>query len=113
MNSAATTSFQMQGDLEPVPAQGLATTLTPRQIDFVQRAAGLLPVTARAQFQQAVADLLAHAVHGLDDRTVLDVLRIVLAKHGHSISAVFAKPPREFARIERKTRHDASPVFRP
>lgn len=82
--------------------------LSERQIGYVTKAAALVPAAAQPAFRQQVATMLGYAQHPLHDRTVLDVLRIVLAQHGHSISAVLSKPPREYARLERKHRHAAT-----
>jgi hypothetical protein len=87
--------------------------LMDRQADYVTKAANLLPVSAQPAFRQQVATLLGYAQHPMDDRDVLDLLRPLLAQHGVSISAVLPTPKREFARIERKTRHDAATPTRP
>jgi hypothetical protein len=84
--------------------------MTPRQLDYVHRAANLLPTAAQAQFRQQVATMLGYAQHPLDDRDVLDLLRPLLAQHGLSISAVLPTPKREWARIERK-KHHAAAIF--
>jgi hypothetical protein len=88
-----------------------ASTLTPRQAGYLTRASDLLPASAQPQLTQAVDDLLAHAVHGLDDRDVLDLLRPLLAEHGLSVGELLSKPPLEYARYERKRRHASHPVL--
>jgi hypothetical protein len=89
--------------------------MTPRQLSYVNRATALLPAAARAQFMQSVTNVLGYAEYPLNDRDVLDVLRLVLAQRGISIGNVLPEPLREYARLqEGKTRHDSTPeVLRP
>jgi hypothetical protein len=79
--------------------------MTPRQLSFVNKAIALVPAAARAQFQRSVGDLLAAALHPLDDRGVLDTLRPLLARHGVSVGALLPPPRREYARIEKGPQH--------
>jgi hypothetical protein len=85
--------------------------LTERQIGYVTKAVALVPTAAQPAFRQQVAVLLGYAQHPMHDRTVLDVLRPLLAEHGLSVGELLSKPPREYARYERKHHHAASPVF--
>ena len=55
--------------------------LSERQIGYVTKAAALVPAAAQPAFRQQVATMLGYGQHPLHDRTVLDVLRIVLAQH--------------------------------
>jgi hypothetical protein len=57
--------------------------MTPRQADYVHRAANLLPAAAQAQFLRSVGNMLGYAEYPLNDRDVLDCLRLVLARHQH------------------------------
>jgi hypothetical protein len=82
--------------------------MTPRQLSYVNRATALLPPAARPAFHQAVATMLGYAQHPLDDRDLLDLLRIELAQYGHSISAVYSNPAREYARYEGRRKHHAA-----
>jgi hypothetical protein len=76
--------------------------LSPRQVDFVTRAANLLPASTQPQFMRSVSNMLGYAEHPPNDRDVLDVLRLVLAQRGISVGAVLPRTTRrEYAHLER------------
>lgn len=89
--------------------------LTDRQIDFVTRAAGLLPASAQAQFMRSVSNILGYAEYPLSDRTVLDCLRLVLAERGVSVGELMPPWARNYANKQKGDHHDTSTpqVFRP
>ena len=82
-----------------------AAMLSDRQVGYVTKARPLLPTAAQAQFRQQVATMLGYAQHPTDDRTLLDLLRPLLAQHGLSIGEVLPPPRREYARIEKGPQH--------
>jgi hypothetical protein len=87
--------------------------MTPRQADYLNRAAALLPASAQPQFRQSVANMLSYAVHPPDDRTVLDVLRLVLAERGVSVGALLPPWARNYANKQKGDHHATRPIFRP
>jgi hypothetical protein len=90
-----------------------AGTLTPRQSTFVQRAAGLLPAAAQPQFLRSVSNMLGYAEYPLNDRDVLDVLRLVLAERGVSVGELLPPWAHNYANKQKGDHHATRPVFRP
>jgi hypothetical protein len=82
--------------------------LNDRQADYVHRAANLLPAAEQPQFLRSVGNMLGYAGYPLNDRDVLDVLRLVLAQRGISIGNVLPEPKREYARLQKEKPHAAS-----
>jgi hypothetical protein len=53
--------------------------------------------------------MLGYAEYPLNDRDVLDCLRLVLAQRGISIGNVLPEPKREYARLQKEKSHASRP----
>jgi hypothetical protein len=87
--------------------------LNDRQAAYLQKAVSLLPAAEQPLFTRSVNNMLGYAAHPPDDRTVLDILRLVLAERGVSVGRLFGDWARNYANKQTGDHHATRAVFRP